>query len=83
MTALIAIITFFFLFVLVYVAVSVALSLAGWWMARPAAKAKETARLQEIGQMIDRAKDKAFVVSIILTFFFITPFVVIYVFVLP
>jgi hypothetical protein len=81
MTALIAIITFFFIFVLVYVAVSFALVLAGWWMARPAARAKETVRLQEIRQKIDRAKEKAFVVSMVLTFFFVTPFVVIYVFI--
>ncbi|MGD8847547.1 MAG: hypothetical protein PVJ84_22635 [Desulfobacteraceae bacterium] len=83
MTAPIAIVTFFFIFVLVYVAVSVTLAVVGWWMARSAARAKETLRLQEIRLKIDRAKEKAFVISIVVTFFFITPFVVIYFFVMP
>lgn len=83
MTALIAIITFFFIFVLVYLTIAVALAVAQWWMARSAAGAKETLRVQEIGLKIDRAKEKAFVVSIVVTFFFVTPFVVIYFFVMP
>ncbi len=83
MTAIITIVTFFFIFVLVYVTISVALAMTQWWMARPAVRAKETLRVQEIGLKIDRAKEKAFVVSIVVTFFFVTPFVVIYFFVMP
>jgi hypothetical protein len=83
MTALFAIATFFFIFVLVYVAVSVSLVLVGWWMARPVVRARDAVRLREIEQRIDRAKEKAFIVSIVLTFFCVTPFVVIYLFILP
>lgn len=83
MIALFTVITFFFIFVLVYLTISVALSLASGWMARRAAKGKNKERKAAIEARVDRLKDRAFVISIVLTFFFVTPFVVIYLFVYP
>ena len=82
MTALLAIITFFFIHVLLYVAISAVLAAAAWWMGRQAAKAKNTDRMREIEGFIDKTKERAFIISLALTFFFIAPFVVIYLFVL-
>lgn len=81
MTALYTVITFFFIFVLVYLAISMALTGANWWMARRAAKGITEESITTINAKIDRLKDKAFVVSIVLTFFVVTPFVVIYIFI--
>lgn len=81
MTALFTVITFFFIFVLVYLVISVALTLVGWWMARQVAKGITKESMAAIDGKIDRLKDKAFVISIVLTFFFVTPFVVISIFV--
>ena len=80
MTALFTVITFFFIFVLVYLAISVALTCASWWMKRRAAKGKTKESIVAIEGKIDRHKDKAFMISMVLTFFFVTPFVVIYIF---
>lgn len=82
MTALLAIITFFFIHVLLYVAISAVLAVAAWWMVRQAANAKNTDRMREIEGFIDKTKERAFIISLALTFFFIAPFVVIYLFVL-
>lgn len=83
MTAIFTIITFFFIFVLVFLAISAALSVGAWWMGRHAAREENPESTKEIERKIDRIKDKAFMISIILTFFFVTPFVVIYLFVNP
>jgi hypothetical protein len=80
MTAIFTVITFFFIFVLVFLAISIALTMVGWWMARRAAKGKTKESIAAIEGKVDRLKDKAFVISIVLTFFFVTPFVVIYLF---
>lgn len=83
MTTLYTIITFFFIFVLAYFSISVSLGLAGWWMTRRSAKQNNPQKIEEIERKIDSLKEKAFLIAIILTFFFVTPFVVIYLFVLP
>lgn len=83
MTALFTVITFFFIFIVVYLAISVVLTLSSWWMVRQAAKRKKKEAVAVIEGKIDRLKDKAFVISLVLTFFFVTPFVVIYIFVYP
>lgn len=82
MTALFAIVIFFFIHVLLYVAISAALSAAAWWMGRQAAKAKNPDRMREIEAFIDKTKERAFIISLALAFFFIAPFVVIYLFVI-
>lgn len=83
MTALFAIITFFFIFVVVYLAISVVLAVAAWWMSRSAGRQNGTATDGKIELKIDRLKEKAFFIAIILTFFFVTPFVVLFIFILP
>ena len=83
MTALFAIITFFFIFVLVYTAITAALTAAAWWAERRTRSRDDTVKTQQIGEKVDRLKEKVFLVSMIITFFFVTPFVVIYLFVLP
>jgi len=81
MTALIAVATFFLIYVIVFIVISAVLSAAAWWMGRRAAKTSHAQSAAEIERKLDQLKDKAFVVSIILTFFIVTPFVVIYLFI--
>jgi hypothetical protein len=50
-------------------------------MAWRSAKGKTEVSMAAIDGKIDRLKNKAFVISIVLTFFFVTPFAVIYLFV--
>lgn len=77
MTALFAIVIFLFINVLVYVMFCAVLAAVGWWMTHRADKAPD------VETKLDRIKDKAFVLSVIVTFFFITPFVVLYLFIHP
>ena len=83
MTALFVIITFFFLFVVVYLAVATALAVVTWWLKRRAAARSVDARIQEIERKMDRIKEMAFVIALALTFFVVTPFAVILLFVRP
>jgi predicted MFS family arabinose efflux permease len=61
----------------------VALSAAAWWMGRQAKRSNDAQSVKEVERKIDRLKDKAFYISLVLTFFIITPFVVLFVFVKP
>lgn len=81
MTALFAIITFFFIFVVVYLAITVVLAITAWWLTRRALAKDAGESIHRIEQQMDRIKDKAFVIALVLTFFIITPFVVMAVFV--
>jgi hypothetical protein len=81
MTALLAIITFFFIFVVVYLAVATVLAAVTWWLKHRARKNGAGEKVPRIEQRMDRVKEKAFVIALVLTFFIITPFVVIVVFV--
>jgi predicted MFS family arabinose efflux permease len=83
MTALFAIITFFFIFVVAYLAVATVLAVVTWWLKGRAAARDADARIQEIERKMDRVKEKAFVIALVLTFFVVTPFVVILLFVRP
>jgi high-affinity Fe2+/Pb2+ permease len=83
MTALFAIITFFFIFVVVYFAVATVLAAVTWWLKRRAAARDADAGMREIERKMDGVKQKAFVIALVLTFFFVTPFAVILLFVRP
>lgn len=83
MTALFAIITFFFIFVVVYLAVATVLAVVTWWLKRRARRKGAGDKVLQIEQRMDRVKEKAFVIALVLTFFIITPFAVIVVFVRP
>lgn len=83
MTTLFAIITFFFIFVLVYLIISVGLAVAAWWMTRRGDEQNGAQKILEIEEKIDAIKEKAFYIALVLTFFFVTPFVVLYIFVRP
>jgi predicted PurR-regulated permease PerM len=83
MTALFAIITFFFIFVVVYLAVAAVLAVVTGWLKRRARRKGAGDKVLEIEQRMDRVKEKAFLIALVLTFFIITPFVVIVVFVRP
>ena len=77
MTALFAIITFFFIFVVVYLAIATLLALALWWLKRRACREGAIYSVDEIERRMDLFKDKAFLIALVLTFFVLTPFVVI------
>jgi len=77
MTAIFAIITFFFIFVVVYLAITTVLAASSWWLKRGAAGEGAKERIEEIDRRMDRVKEKAFLIAIVLTFFVVTPFVVI------
>lgn len=77
MTALFAIITFFFIFVLVYLAITTFLAAASWWLKRRTAGKGAKESIEDIERRIDRVKDKAFMIALVLTFFVVTPFVVV------
>ena len=83
MTALFAIVTFFFIFVIAYLAVCMVLAAATWVLKHHAAATGADERIYEIERKMDRIKEKAFVIALVLTFFIIAPFVVITVFVMP
>ncbi len=83
MTALLTIITFFFIFVVVYLAVAMVLAATTWVLKQRAAATDTDGRIHEIERKMDRIKEKAFVIALVLTFFIIAPFVVITVFVTP
>jgi hypothetical protein len=83
MTALFAIITFFFIFVVVYLATAVVLAVVAWWLKRRAKLKGAVEGIHRVEQQMDRVKEKAFLIALVLTFFIITPFVVITVFVMP
>ncbi len=77
MTSLFAIIIFFFIFVVVYLAVTTLLALVSWWLKRRANREGAMHSVDEIERRMDLFKDKAFMIALVLTFFVITPYVVI------
>ena len=83
MTALFAIITFFFIFVVVYLAIAIFLATAAWVLKRRAAAPDRGESVLEFERKMDRVKEKAFVIALVLTFFIVTPFAVIILFVTP
>ena len=83
MTALFAIITFFFIFVVVYLTITTVLAVAAWWLKRCTSGESVEESVDEIDRRMDRIKDRAFIIALVLTFFIVTPFVVITVFVKP
>ena len=62
-------------------AITVVLAIAAWWLTRRALAKDAGESIHQIEQQMDRVKDKAFVIALVLTFFIITPFLVITVFV--
>lgn len=83
MTALYAIITFFFIFVLLYLAISMVLAAAAWVLKRRAGGMDAHERIREIERRMDRVKEKVFVIALVLSFFIVTPFAVILLFIIP
>ena len=77
MTAFFAIITCFFIFVVVYLAITTVLAVASWWLKRRADGEGAMKGVEEIERRMDRVKDRAFLIALILTFFVVTPFVVV------
>jgi len=77
MISLFAIIAFFFIFVVVYLVITIALAMAGWWLKRREAREGAEYGVAEVERRMDLIKEKAFVIALVLTFFIITPFVVI------
>lgn len=79
MVSAFAIIIFFFILVLIYPAAAWILSVGGWWWKRRTRNKRGGGDgiEPEIDRKIDRLKDQAFTVSIILVFFFLTPVAVI------
>jgi hypothetical protein len=69
--------TFFFILVLIYPAVSVILTSIAWTMRLLAAR-RDTESADRIRERADRIKDRAFLISVIVVFFFIAPFAVVY-----
>ena len=69
--------TFFFILVLVYPAVSVILSVFTWILKKKAGTGNAETE-KRISETADRIKDRVFVTSVIIVFFFIAPFAVIY-----
>ena len=85
MTALFAIVTFFFIFFITYLAVAMVLAAATWVLKHRAAATDTDERIHEIEEIerkMDRVKEKAFVIALVLTFFVVTPFAVILLFVM-
>ncbi len=83
MTALFAIITFFFIFVVFYLTIAMVLAAAAWVLKRRTSGADADERIREIERKMDRVKEKTFVIALVLTFFIVTPFAVILLFVIP
>ncbi len=77
MTAILAIITSFFIFVVVYLTITAVLCVTSWWLKRRGAGESAMQSIEEIEHRMDHIKDKVFVIALILTFFVITPFVII------
>lgn len=84
MVSLYSLIIFFFVLVILFTMVSMVLSLAGWlqkkWIGRKTIPAPES--IQAIDFRIDRLKALTFNISVVLVLFCITPFVIIYLFIL-
>ena len=83
MTALFAIITFFFIFVLVYSSITAVMAVVTWGLMRQAAGKDEGRKKKDIEHRMDLIKDRVFIIALVLTFFIVTPFAVLYVFVIP
>ena len=77
MTALFAISTFFFIFVVVYLAITTVLAATSWCLKRRADGKGTEEGTEEIERRMDRVKDKAFLIALVLTFFVVTPFVIV------
>ncbi|MDZ7599043.1 MAG: hypothetical protein U5J82_12325 [Desulfobacterales bacterium] len=73
-----ALVIFFFLLVVVFPAVALAVSAAVWVAQRLAQNGPGVAGLdrRRLAQRTDRLKQSAFIVSVVLLFFLVTPFVV-------
>lgn len=81
MTSLFALVIFFFLLVVVFPAVSLAVAAAAWVARRRAASGVAGVKdpseaAQKLMQKTDRLKNAAFIISVVLLFFFVTPFAV-------
>ena len=57
MTALFAIITFFFIFVVVYLTITTVLAVAAWWLKRCTSEESVGESVDEIDRRMDRIKD--------------------------
>ncbi len=75
MTALMTIVFFFFVLLILYPAAAAAVALYGWTRKRRAIqKDSGSAIVDRIDEMTDRLKNSWFIISVVLAFFVIAPF---------
>ena len=62
---------------MVYLAITTVLAVASWWLKHRLGRKGTDEGFAEIESRIDRLKEKAFLIALVLTFFVVTPFVVV------